>query len=315
LGRGSELVSVVMPAFNAEDTINGAIDSVLNQTYSNIELIIVDDASTDCTFDKVSAYTDPRVILVSHMQNKGEGAARNTAINLAQGRWISLIDADDVWVKNRLTKLLGICNQDDKCVIADNVMPFFSTKNGREYIKPLFSKNELGVHGSIQTLKLVDYLQLNRMLLQPIYPTNILRENGIEHSNLTFASDTEFLINVLHTGAKLKILNEPLYLYRLTPGSATDNTTWPSIMRGMFEGLLENHDFNNQEKEAIKHRINRLKDRERYSNFLSALRQKSIKKMMLSATDDPWVLYYFMRHIFGTIKYRGYIAYKGGVSR
>lgn len=96
------LVSVVIPAFNCEDTIDKAINSVLQQTHESFELIIVDDASTDSTVKRVNSISDSRINLVHHKKNRGAAAARNTGMRQARGEYIAWLDADDEWLPEKL---------------------------------------------------------------------------------------------------------------------------------------------------------------------------------------------------------------------
>ncbi len=95
------LVSVIIPTFNRAPVIKRSVMSVLNQTYSNIEVIIVDDGSTDNTEEIIKTINDSRVFYVKQ-SNKGACAARNYGINLANGVYIAFQDSDDVWHKNKL---------------------------------------------------------------------------------------------------------------------------------------------------------------------------------------------------------------------
>ena len=97
----SGLVSVMMPAYNAEKYIEQAIESVLTQTYSNWELIIVNDGSTDNTEKIVSQYADPRIELIQQA-NAGEAAARNTALEHVRGEYLAFLDADDIYLPHHL---------------------------------------------------------------------------------------------------------------------------------------------------------------------------------------------------------------------
>ncbi len=107
------LVSVLMPAFNSELYIAEAIDSILNQTYSNIELIIFDDGSTDNTRAVIEQYQDPRVIKILSDQNYGVVRARNEMIDRARGQYIALMDADDIADPTRIEKQLAILEGDN----------------------------------------------------------------------------------------------------------------------------------------------------------------------------------------------------------
>lgn len=96
-------VSVIIPAYNRVDYIDQTIMSVLEQTYSNIELIVVDDGSTDGTYEKLESYGD-RLTLLTHKKriNKGQSAAINLGMTKATGKYIAILDSDDYWELNKL---------------------------------------------------------------------------------------------------------------------------------------------------------------------------------------------------------------------
>jgi glycosyltransferase involved in cell wall biosynthesis len=96
------LVSIIMAAYNAGDSIGPAIQSILAQTYDNFELIIVDDASRDNTIDVVQSFQDPRILLFKNQQNLKAGKSRNIAIDASKGRYIAVSDADDLNMPTRL---------------------------------------------------------------------------------------------------------------------------------------------------------------------------------------------------------------------
>lgn len=97
-------VSVVIPTYEDSASVSAAIDSVLDQTFSDLELIVVDDCSTDETPQVVADYADPRVTYVRHGENQGGSAARNTGIRLAEGEYVAFLDADDTWHPRKLER-------------------------------------------------------------------------------------------------------------------------------------------------------------------------------------------------------------------
>ena len=103
---GLPKVSVIIPAYNRANTIGAAISSVLRQTEPNFELLVVDDASTDHTKDIVREFRDTRVELIEHAQNGGSSVARNTGIKAARGRYVALLDSDDLWFPRMLESQL-----------------------------------------------------------------------------------------------------------------------------------------------------------------------------------------------------------------
>jgi glycosyltransferase involved in cell wall biosynthesis len=104
------LVSVIIPAYKARNFLAQALQSVADQDYPNIEILVIDDASPEPIDDIISAYqnipSNPILHLISHFQNQGLGAARNTGINNAKGEFVALLDHDDLWKKNHLTDLI-----------------------------------------------------------------------------------------------------------------------------------------------------------------------------------------------------------------
>jgi glycosyltransferase involved in cell wall biosynthesis len=89
------LVSIIMAIYNREKTIERAINSVLKQSYTNIELIIVDDGSTDNTSEVLKRFADPRIRIFNHQKNKGVCAAKNTDLRNIRGEWFTTFDSDD----------------------------------------------------------------------------------------------------------------------------------------------------------------------------------------------------------------------------
>lgn len=100
------LISVLMPAYNSELYIAEAIESILNQSYQNIELIIFDDGSSDNTRQVIQSFNDPRIVKILSDQNYGVVRARNDMIDRASGQYIALMDADDIADRTRLEKQL-----------------------------------------------------------------------------------------------------------------------------------------------------------------------------------------------------------------
>ena len=95
-------ITVFMPVYNAEKYLKEAIDSILNQTFQNFELLIIDDGSTDESVKIIEGYTDWRIRLIHNDGNKGLPYTRNRGLFLARGLYLAIMDADDVSVKNRL---------------------------------------------------------------------------------------------------------------------------------------------------------------------------------------------------------------------
>jgi len=104
----SELISVIIPTYNRAKSITRSIITVLNQTYENYELIVIDDCSTDSTKKILQSFSDKRIIYVRHLYNQGAAAARNTGIKIAKGKYIAFQDSDDEWLPKKLEKQMKV---------------------------------------------------------------------------------------------------------------------------------------------------------------------------------------------------------------
>lgn len=113
----SDLVSIIVPVYNVENFIEETMDCVLAQTYRNWELLLVEDCSTDSTAALIRQYmertSDPRIRLISQPSNMGAARARNRGLKEAKGRYISYLDADDIWDAEKLEKELAFMKEKD----------------------------------------------------------------------------------------------------------------------------------------------------------------------------------------------------------
>ena len=113
------LVSVIMASYNHEKFISDAIESVLNQTYKDFELIIIDDYSNDNSREIINKYEkkDNRIKVIFHEKNKGLSRTRNDGFDIAEGKYIAFIDSDDVWVSHKLEVQVPILEQNENLIV------------------------------------------------------------------------------------------------------------------------------------------------------------------------------------------------------
>lgn len=205
-----QLISVVIPCFNVQATLHETLDSVLGQTWRNLEVIAVDDSSTDATPAILRTYAaqDSRVRVI-RQANAGCGASRNTGIARARGTHIGLIDADDLWVPGYLAAHMQRFATDPQL--------------GVSFTRIRYIEND-GTPTSETT----------RPKLKDITPEDILQDNpagcamlvarravfdevGLFNARLRRAEDQEWLFRVALTGWKIEGIDEPLADYRNSP--------------------------------------------------------------------------------------------------
>ena len=123
LWRGDSIdlmdVSILIPAYNCERTIRRAIESALQQTFQDFELIVVDDGSQDGTLEVIKTIVDPRIKVVRHPKNSGEAEARNTAIKSSSGRYLAFLDSDDEWLPEKLSRQMEAIRKEPEGIVAN----------------------------------------------------------------------------------------------------------------------------------------------------------------------------------------------------
>lgn len=135
---GQPLISVVIPAYNHERFVGAAVESVLDQTCSDLELIVVNDGSTDGTGDVVQSHSDSR-LRYFYQENQDAFNTINRGIELARGRYIAILNSDDVYTLDRLELLLDACVKSDAVCAFTDVIPI--DDNGKQFEDPDFGWN------------------------------------------------------------------------------------------------------------------------------------------------------------------------------
>ncbi|RDH44962.1 glycosyltransferase family 2 protein [Zooshikella ganghwensis] len=214
-------LSVVMPVYNVEAFVSDAISSVLKQTYTNFELLIINDCSPDNSINICKRFKDPRIKIIHHSRNRGLAGARNTGIRNAQGKFIAFLDSDDLWHPDKLLRHVQHLTENPDIGLSFSRSAFIDT-NGKPnhcYQMPrlknidagyIFCRNPVG-NGSSPVIR--------RETLEAI-AFDHLHENTIERCyfdpNLRRSEDIEcFLRIALTTCWRVEGIPEPLTLYRL----------------------------------------------------------------------------------------------------
>ncbi len=218
-------VSILIPAYNAEETILQALGSAQSQSLNDLEIIVIDDASTDRTVELVEARSadDPRVRLLRLETNRGPAAARNAGINLAQGDWLALLDADDTMANDRLERLLDEVTEED-VLIADN-LALYDRQAGRTVklgIDPrvLGSGMRLNCEGFVARCRTNQPDAVDFGLLKPLIRSSHIREHCITYDEQTrYGEDFIFYLDVLLAGGNLRIVHGSYYQYTERVGS------------------------------------------------------------------------------------------------
>ena len=222
------LVSIIIPTFNCAHLIGDAVGSAQTQSEGRIEIIVVDDASTDGTAAVVEglAIRDARVRLLRMDRNGGPGAARNAGLDAAGGEWIALLDADDRYHPQRLRTLLDAAASHEAQLVADNLL--LVRAPGMRRVGPMIPPEWLGqasvispaafVEGNVQTARRPGVAY---GFLKPIIRRDFLDRTGIRYDDLRFSEDYVFALRCLLAMARYVILPDAMYDYAVSAAGLT----------------------------------------------------------------------------------------------
>lgn len=208
------IVSVVIPAYNAQRTLAEAVSSVLAQTVRDIEVIVVDDGSRDSTLAVARGIGDPRVRVVSQ-ENRGVAAARNAGILISAGEYVALLDADDLWLPKKLERQLEFFSEHPECsacqsgaYFVDDSLAILSVRpcpdSGRALEEALLFKN---LPATMQSL------MARRSCFLGV---------GMFDERLEILEEWDMAIKMARFGA-MRNIPEPLVLYRVHAGNRHRN--------------------------------------------------------------------------------------------
>ena len=224
-----ELVSIIMPVYNAESTISTSIISILNQSYSNLELIIVNDYSTDKTVHKIKEFNDPRIKLYENRENMGVAYSRNKGIRKSNGRFIAFCDSDDYWDIEKLTKQIPFLR--NYSVVCSN---YSLVNQSGMIIKEIKGPSEI----LFSDLLWCNYIPNSSAIYDTTKVNSRILQKKIGHE------DYLMWLKVLHPNKKAYRLQESLMFYKTNNKSLSGNKlrslkwTWIILRKELKLSLL-----------------------------------------------------------------------------
>ncbi len=207
-----KLVSVITPLYNSANFISHTIESVLNQTYENWEMIIIDDNSTDDSVNIVEEYVkrDDRIRLIKLKKNSGPAIARNKGIKEARGRYIAFLDADDLWLPEKLEKQLKFMNEYDLAFTYSSYKLIDEEGNN---LGEFITREEITYNSMLKTCSVG--------CLTAIYDTEKLGK--VYMPNILKRQDYGLWLKILRQIGSTKGILEPLAIYRIRKNSISSN--------------------------------------------------------------------------------------------
>lgn len=210
----NNIISIIIPVYNGEKYLSATIQSVIDQTYNNWELIIVDDGSTDNTADVVKQFNDNRISYIKK-NNTGVSDSRNVGAQIAKGEILCFLDADDVWLPDNLEKkIYQLINEPNSILVTS---PMYLWYESADY-------HNCKIVGSPIIDEWKEFRELRNISIPSsslIYKKSFL-EAGMFDTNISTSADFDLSIRLRELG-KFTYVNEPLVLYRSHPSQMHNN--------------------------------------------------------------------------------------------
>jgi succinoglycan biosynthesis protein ExoO len=287
-------VSFIIAAFNAQKTIARAVKSALEQNAVSVEVIVVDDRSTDATRDCVRDIVDDRIVLVEKRINEGPGAARNAALALAKGPYIAILDADDTVEPERMDRLISRARAADAQIVLDD-LEVVDERGASPEVRPMFGRERLS---ALPSITLASFIAGNPLFggefslgyLKPVIERKFLQTYGIVYDQeLRIGEDYLLVADALAHGARCVVEPTPGYRYHLVDGSVS-RVLKPHHVAAMLEAderFLARHVLDTEAAAAQALRTRSLEEAAAFLDIVGHLKARSALGAIRAAWRDP----------------------------
>lgn len=285
-------VSFVIAAYNAEPTLGRAIDSALAQRGVTVEVIVVDDCSSDATLALARSHADARVRVVALETNRGPGGARNAGLDAARGRWVAVLDSDDAVLPDRLAAMIARAGQSAAEMAVDNIAVIREDGTPPEVMFPQRYLEEFAY------LKLADFISGNVVFektfnfgyMKPIFLREYLERHGLRYDEkLRIGEDYILLASALANGGRCAVEPAVGYAYHVRSGSISRVLELHHIeaMQRADAAFEASNRLDGEAKKAFTRRTRSLSQAASFLSLVEHIKQRSPLKAMRTALGDP----------------------------
>lgn len=205
------LVSIIIPNYNCEKYIDKCINSVINQTYKNIEVIVVDDGSTDKSLDIIKKFIDNDKVKLIIQDRQNAAIGRNRGIDASKGEYLLFIDSDDILFPSSVEKLVNTAYKADVDFVMGNMKEMDEEDTITKELQ-FFDSNKI----------ISDYRELIALIPAPtnkFFKASVIKDNNISFGNVRIGQDLNFFLKYLLCCKNIAVINEYIYAWRDTQGS------------------------------------------------------------------------------------------------
>lgn len=243
------LISIIVPVYNVERYIEECLDSLLNQSYKNIEIIIVNDGSTDRSDEIIKKYAilNPNIIYLQQ-KNSGQAKARNTALKYVKGKYVIFIDSDDFLNKNALEKMYNNINESNSQVCIAGYYEYYNSTNKKKVI----FKNNKTILNDNEIIEEVLNNRLQCLVSFKLFESKLLRECNFKFEVGRLFEDFFPILKAMTKANKVSVINEPVFYYRQRSDSSIRSKRISKVEDYFYATSLVLDYINVNYKEVIK---------------------------------------------------------------
>ena len=304
-------ISLIFACYNVSQYLDKLFHLLATQPYQNIEIIFVEDCSTDDTKIKLKSFNDPRVKLLFNEKNIGAAESRNRGIQISEGEYIWFPDPEDLFDELLLSKVNAIIQKYEPDVVSIGMQEQYEVDGNVSYVKDILSKydglildNFTDVFVDLEEKFLFGYTN------NKFYKTSLIRKYHILNEHQALKEDFEFNIKVFKKALNLYLLNEPLYFYMKRNNGSLTSRFVPDYFRihmqtlSSFKSLIK-------EKGIINENVNQLLINRFIRYCVSAIERNGSENAKMSFLEQKvWI----KNNIFNQEQYSEYLLYPHLVS-
>lgn len=287
MNKNKFLVSITMSVYNVEQYLHSSLDCIVNQTLKNIEVICIDDGSTDGSLAILNKYAqrDARIQVIAKPKNEGLAVARNEALALAKGKYITFVDGDDLFDITMLEKAYKLAESERADMVLWDYVSFYNNSDliinkGKPSVwNNIFSPKKIHLlkHPAFMGIKLLNTEKVKKLKI--CFPVGLTRQDIPVHWHLITKLD------------KIEILPERLYFYRQQSQATTHRTDkrlfdLATVMDITKEYLIRNNLYEQYKDEFLRQQLGLLAGM--YDKVDSSLKPKALKIIIERLKNDQW---------------------------
>lgn len=244
-------ISVIIPVYNVEQYLKKCIDSVFRQTFTEFEIIAVNDGSMDTSLEILESYSDTRIQVITQ-ENQGLSGARNSGIKAAKGKYLIFLDSDDYLEKNALEELYKRAEHTDASIVV------FRYQQVNDEGEILYTSGVTDTFSKDQHFRRILSAQSSSMACDKMYKRSLWTEHGIVFPAKLYHEDVATVYKVFYYAKEINVIEEPFYKWLKRDGSISKSISEKhifdveKILESTKEFLLENKIFHTYEKEYVR---------------------------------------------------------------